>query len=335
MCEGRNLLEEEAANKIRDGEQAGLPEDALLDAYSQAVIGAAEKVSPSVVNITAGRGNQMSRGGSGVIITPDGYILTNDHVVSGTTSVEVTLHDGRVFSAQVVGTDPPTDTAVLRIMESSLPAAHLGDSRFLKVGQLVVAIGNPFGFQYTVTAGVVSALGRTLRSRTGRLIENIIQTDAALNPGSSGGALVNSRGEVVGVSTATIYPAQGLCFAIPINTAKRVVGMLISKGKVSRGYIGVIIQSIRLPRRLMRTFDLAQESGVIVLEIAPCSPAEKAGLMRRDIILGIGDITICTVDDLCRFLDENAFGKAYEVTVLRGESLKKLQVKPEEMPEQN
>lgn len=335
MCEGRNLLEEEAANKIRDGEQAGSPEDALLDAYSQAVVGAAEKVSPSVVNITAVGGNQMSRGGSGVIITPDGYILTNDHVVSGTTSVEVILHDGRVFSAQVVGTDPPTDTAVLRIMESGLPAARLGDSRSLKVGQLVVAIGNPFGFQYTVTAGVVSALGRTLRSRTGQLIENIIQTDAALNPGSSGGALVNSRGKVVGVSTATIYPAQGLCFAIPINTAKRVVGMLISKGKVSRGYMGVIIQSIRLPRRLMRTFDLAQESGVIVLEIAPHSPAEKAGLMRRDIILGIGDITIRIVDDLCRFLDENAFGKTYEVVALRGESLERLQVRPEEMPEQN
>jgi len=330
------LEEEKAVAKARVVAQTNSAEDkGLLDSYSRVVVGVAEKVSPAVVNISTSRQRGERGGGSGLILTPDGYVLTNDHVVHGVNSIEVTLNDGRTCSAQLVGTDPPTDTAVLRILVSDLPAAQFGDSQSLKVGQLVVAIGNPFGFQCTVTAGVISALGRSLRSKTGRLIENIIQTDAALNPGSSGGPLVNSRGEVVGINTAVIYPAQGLCFAIPINNVKRVVGMLISTGNVSRGYFGIVVQSIKLPRRLVRTLEFSQESGVIVLEIAPGSPASRAKLMSRDIILRISDTTISNIDDLHRFLDEHPFGKAYEIVILRGGSLKTLMVKPEELSTQD
>lgn len=327
------MLEDEAAHIKRSRQP---PKDAaLLDAYSQVVTGVAEEVSPSVVNINALNQSGRLTGGSGLILTPDGYVLTNDHVVCGARAIEVTLNDGRTLSAQLIGSDPPTDTAMIRISASDLPTAQLGDSQSLKVGQLVVAIGNPFGFQCTVTAGVISALGRSLRSQTGCLIENVIQTDAALNPGNSGGALVNSTGEVIGINTAIIYPAQGLCFAIPINTVKRVAGMLISKGKVSRGYLGIIVQSVQVPRRLVRSLGLSQESGVIVLEIAPGSPASKAALLSRDIILSIGNTVISSIDDLHRFLDEHAFGMMYEVVILRGGYVKRLVIKPEETPEQN
>lgn len=308
---------------------------ALLDAYSQVVVGVAEEISPSVVNITVLNPAGSLAGGSGLIITPDGYVLTNDHVVHKAQSIEVTLNDGRSFPAQVIGSDSATDTAIIRVSASDLPTAPLGDSQSLKVGQLVVAIGNPFGFQCSVTAGVISALGRSLRSKTGRLIENVIQTDAALNPGNSGGALVNSNGEVIGINTAIIYPAQGLCFAIPINTAKRVAGMLISKGKVTRGYLGISVQSVTLPRPLMRTLGLSQESGVIILEITPGSPASKANLMKKDIILGINSTVTRNIDDLLRFLDEHACGKLQDVIILRGRSVKRLTIIPEELPEQN
>lgn len=303
----------------------------LFDAYSRVVVGVAEKVSPAVVNISLSRGADQQSGGSGLIVTPDGYVLTNEHVVHGAISIEVTLNDGRICSARPVGTDPVTDIAVLRILAPDLPVVQLGDSQSLRVGQLVVAIGNPLGFQCTVTAGVVSALGRSLRSTTGRLIENIIQTDAALNPGSSGGPLVDTQGNVVGINTAIIYPAQGLCFAIPINAVKRVVGMLISQGKVSRGYLGIVVQTVKLPRRLTRTLDFFQESGVIVLEVAPDSPADKGKLMNRDIILRIADTAICSIDDLHRFLDEPTFGNTHDIVVLRGGSLKTLNIQPAEM----
>ncbi len=308
-------------------------ETTLLDAYSRTVVSAAERVSPAVVNISVLKvRKEQSGAGSGLIITPDGYVLTNEHVVHAANLIEVKLNDGRKYDARIVGTDPATDTAVLRIPGTDLPSACLGDSQKLRVGQLVVAIGNPFGFQCTVTAGVVSALGRSLRSASGRLIENIIQTDAALNPGSSGGPLVNARGVVIGMNTAVIFPAQGLCFAIPINTVKRVVQMLISSGKVSRGYLGIIAQPAPIQRRIARSLGLEQESGVGVVEVAPNSPAQRAKIAANDIILKIGDSLTTNVDELHRFLDENPAGKDYMVNVLRGNCMLELTVFPEEMP---
>ena len=304
----------------------------LLDTYSRTVVGVAERVSPAVVNISVLKvRKEQSGAGSGLIITPDGYLLTNEHVVHAANLIEVKLNDGRKFDAQIVGTDPATDTAVLRIPGSDLPSARLGDSQKLKVGQLVVAIGNPYGFQCTVTAGVVSALGRSLRSANGRLIENIIQTDAALNPGSSGGPLVNSQGDVIGMNTAVIFPAQGLCFAIPINMVKRVVQMLISTGKVNRGYLGIIAQPAPIQRRIARSLGLKQESGVGVVDVAPKSPAQQARIVPNDIILNIGGLPTNDVDELHRFLDEHPAGQNYEINVLRGTSLMKLSVKPQEM----
>ena len=308
-------------------------DNAILDSYSRTVIGVAEKISPSVVHIGVLKVRKEQTGtGSGLIITPDGYVLTNEHVVHGANLIEVRSNDGPKFDARIVGTDPATDTAVLRIPGSNLPSAALGDSQKLIVGQLVVAIGNPFGFQCTVTAGVISALGRSLRSTNGRLIENIIQTDAALNPGSSGGPLANSRGEVIGMNTAIIYPAQGLCFAIPVNTIKRVVQMLISQGKVSRGYLGIMAQPVLLERRVTRALGIQQESGVGVFEVARNSPADKALITPNDVILDIDDRPVTNVDELHSFLDENPAGKEYEVTVLRGASLLKLVIKPAESP---
>ena len=308
-----------------------LDDTALFDAYSQAVVGAAEKISPSVANIVVLNKDHKPVGeGSGLVITPDGYILTNAHVAASGNSFKVSLNDGRAFNGRIVGSDPPTDTAVIRISGSDLPTASLGDSSRLKVGQLVIAIGNPFGFQCTVTAGVISALGRSLRSQTGHLIENIIQTDAALNPGSSGGPLTDSRGLVIGMNTAVIFPAQGLCFAIPVNTIKRVVNMLINQGHVSRGYLGIILQTIPLQRRMVRTLNLHQENGVIILEVAPDSPAQKATLQARDIILRIGDTPITSMDDMHRFLTENPSGKEYSLTVVRYGTLIQIAVRPEE-----
>jgi S1-C subfamily serine protease len=310
-------------------------EAVILDSYSRTVVGVAEKVSPSVVHIGVLKARKEQSGaGSGIIITQDGYVLTNEHVVHGANLIEVKLNDGRKFSAEIVGTDPATDTAVLRIPGSDLPSARLGESQNLRVGQLVVAIGNPFGFQCTVTAGVISALGRSLRSTNNRLIDNVIQTDAALNPGSSGGPLVNSRAEVIGMNTAIIYPAQGLCFAIPINTVKRVVQMLISKGKVCRGYLGIMVQPALLQRRRARALGLNQESGVVVVEISPDSPADKARIIPNDIILKIDDTVITNIDELHRFLDEHAAGQDYGITILRGTAVLKLIVTPEEVPPQ-
>ncbi len=308
-------------------------ETSLLDAYSQIVVGVAEKLSPAVVHINVAQRRRELRGtGSGLIVTPDGYVLTNRHVVHRAKAIEVTLNDSRTFPAELVGEDAATDIAVLRIPPSDLPIAQLGDSQDLRVGQLVVAIGNPFGFQCTVTAGVISALGRTLRTEGGRLIENIIQTDASLNPGSSGGPLVDSDGKVIGINTAIIYPAQGLCFAIPIDTVKRVAGMLITTGKVSRGYLGITAQPVRLYPRLATRLKLTQDSGVAVLEVMPGSPAQRAGLVPKDIIVNIGEIPISGVDDLHRFLDEHPVGERYEMMVLRNGTVMKLDVTPDEAP---
>jgi S1-C subfamily serine protease len=322
------------------GQSAGntaLNEYPLLDAYSQAIIAAVEKVSPAVVNIDVrqqvrarGQVQEVPANGSGFIFTPDGFILTNSHVVHQATRIEVALADGRRFPASLLGDDPDTDLAVLRINAPNLAPAPLGDSHVLRVGQLVVAIGNPYGFQYTVTAGVVSALGRSIRSTTGRLIGNVIQTDAALNPGNSGGPLVTSAGEVIGVNTAVIMAAQGLCFAIPINTAKYVAALLIRDGRVRRSYIGLGGQNVALPRRVVRFHHLQVMSGVLVISLEPHSPAQKAGLRQGDVIVAFADQSIAEIDDLHKLLTEARIGVKSSLTILRGSEKMVLEVFPEE-----
>jgi S1-C subfamily serine protease len=256
-------------------------------------------------------------GGSGFFFTPDGFILTNSHVVSGASQVDATLLDGSRFGATLVGDDPHTDLAVVRISAPNQVAAQFGDSDAIRPGQLVVAVGNPYGFQCTVTAGVVSALGRTMRAKSGRLIDNVIQTDASLNPGNSGGPLVNSRGEVIGVNTAVILPAQGICFAIGINTAKFVAGRLIRDGRITRSYIGVAGQNIPLHRRVVRFYDLPGDSGVLVMSVEKGSPADKAGIREGDIIISYGEKSIGSVDDLHRLLTEEQLGVASPIRVVR------------------
>jgi S1-C subfamily serine protease len=315
---------------------------ATLDAYSQAVIRASEIVSPSVVKIEAemppppgprrgGRPGEELRGsGSGFVFTPDGYILTNSHVVSGARKLEVSLNDGRRLAANLVGDDPYTDLAVIRVDAPDLAPAVLGDSSRLRVGQLVVAIGNPYGFDCTVTAGVVSALGRSLRSQSGRLIDDVVQTDAALNPGNSGGPLCNTRGEVIGVNTAMIRPAQGICFAVAMRTATFVVSRLIREGRIRRSFIGVGGQDVPLLRRVVRFFDLPVESGVLVISVEPGSPGAQAGLRDGDIIVRFADKFIGGIDDLHRMLTEERVGEALEVTALRGRERITLTVRPAE-----
>lgn len=319
-----------------------MPDESLLDAYSQAVVEVAEKVSPAVVNINTifKRGPVppwlMPEGpkglGSGMVITPDGFILTNSHVVHDAEKLEITLSDGRTLPATLVGEDPQTDLAVIRLNVEGLPDVKLGDSSALKVGQLVIAIGNPFGFQATVTTGVVSALGRSLRAQTGRLIENIIQTDAPLNPGSSGGPLVNSKGEVIGINTAVIFGAQGLCFAIPVNTAKTVAGMLIKSGKVTRGYLGISGQVRPLHRRLVRYHKLKADSGVFVVAVEPEGPARQAGIREGDIVVFFDKQPVKSVDDLHKYLAEKPIGREYVITILRNGEKLDLKVTPTESP---
>jgi S1-C subfamily serine protease len=315
----------------------------LLDAYSQAVVNAAERVSPSVVHIhvsRSARGGPQASGtpheargsGSGFIFTPDGFVLTNSHVIQEADRIEVALTGGSRYLAQRVGNDPHTDLAVLRISAPNLVPAALGDTQSLRVGQLVVAIGNPYGFECTVTAGVVSALGRSLRSRSGRLIDSVIQTDAALNPGNSGGPLVNSRGEVIGVNTAVILPAQGICFAIAINTAKFVAGRLIKDGKITRSYIGVAGQNVPLHRRLVRFHHLPVESGVLVVSLEPQSPAHRAGIREGDVIVGYRDQPVPSIDDLHRFLTESQVGVHSPISVIRQNEKLVIDLVPGEAP---
>jgi S1-C subfamily serine protease len=319
------------------------PDGHLLDAYSRAVTGAAEAVSPSVAKIDIIQRSGVRRGpyrsqnephgsGSGFLFTPDGFILTNSHVVHQALKLNVSLPDGRQFPAELVGDDPHTDLAVIRINGSNLIPGKLGDSQDVKVGQLAIAIGNPYGFQCTVTAGVISALGRSLRSQSGRLIDNVIQTDAALNPGNSGGPLVNSAGEVIGVNTAVILPAQGICFAIAVNTAKFVAGQLIRDGKIRRSYIGVAGQNVPLHRRIVRFHHLEREYGILVVSIEKNSPAEKAGLREGDVIVNYGNSCVSGIDDLHRILTDSQVGVRSGLTIIRGTEKITLEIVPQEAP---
>jgi len=338
------LSEEELNGGLKTAESPS-PADSdprLLDAYSRAVIAAAEAVSPSVVNIEVHlasreraltdprRPSEAHGSGSGFIFTADGLILTNSHVVHRAAEIDVTLSDGRRYVADVVGDDPSTDLAVIRISAPTLIPARLGDSKTVRPGQVAIAIGNPYGFQTTVTAGVVSALGRSLRSRSGRLIDDVIQTDAALNPGNSGGPLVDSLGNVIGVNTAVIMGAQGICFAIGIDTAKFVAGRLIRDGKIRRGYIGVAGQTVPLHRRVVRFHGLPVETGVLVVSVEPHSPARRAGLTAGDLIIRYDDRAVTGVDDLHKILTDQRVGQPAVLTILRRTELLTLSIIPEE-----
>jgi S1-C subfamily serine protease len=339
--------------EIPTGEVSDAP---LLDAYSRAVTSAVKTVTPAVVHIHvrthSDSGRARGGSGSGVLFTPDGFILTNSHVVHDAWQIRVTLSDaagGAEVGAQLIGEDPHTDLAVIRLTggmgistdaegtdaeststRRTLPHAALGDSAALQPGQLVIAIGNPLGFQATVTAGVVSAVGRTFRSHSGRLIDNVIQTDAALNPGNSGGPLVNSRGEVVGINTAIIAMAQGLCFAVPINTAKHVATQLIAHGKVSRSYIGVMGQTVPIPRRITRFWKLNQTTGILAAGIEDHSPAAHAGVEDGDILLALGGAPVKDIDALHRLLTADRIGKSASLTILRGPDKLDLTITPGE-----
>jgi S1-C subfamily serine protease len=300
----------------------GVADEELLDAYSRAVIGAVDAVAPAVAHIKVRDG-----AGSGVVFTPDGFVLTNHHVVErGSGAITVTLPDGRSANADLVGRDPDTDLAVVRMGGDTLPWARFGDSRRLRVGQIVVAIGNPFGFQHSVTSGIVSARGRSLRSRSGRLIEDLIQTDAALNPGNSGGPLVTTNGDVIGINTAVVAGAQGLCFAIASNTARLVAARLIRDGKVRRGYLGIVGHQTPIPRALARANRLAAPSGVIVASVDRAGPAAAAGVVEGDIILAFAGRPIGGIDDLLRALTDDSIGVETEITVLRAGARRSLRI---------
>ena len=313
---------------------------ALLDSYSRTVTRVVEKVAPAVVNIRVRHGGHARQDGpggtgSGFVIAPDGYVLTNSHVVHDASRFEVTVADGRVFSAILVGEDPETDLAVIRINASQLARARLGDSRSVRAGQIAIAIGSPFGFHQTVTAGVVSALGRSMRSQSGRLIDNVIQTDAALNPGNSGGPLVNSSGEVIGVNTAIIHPAQGICFAIASNTAEFVAAWLIKEGRIRRSWIGVAGQNVAIHRRVIRFHRLAVDHGILVAGFEPGSPASRAGLREGDIIVAFEGEPVSGIDDLHRHLVGAAIGIPAEITVIRHTEKLNLVITPEELAPAN
>jgi S1-C subfamily serine protease len=304
----------------------------LLDAYSNAVSAAVAEAQPAVVHIEVRGGETPGGAGSGFLISPDGLLLTNSHVVHGAGELRVFLGDGRRLSADLVGDDPDTDLAVLRVSASDLVHLKLGDSGAVRPGQIAIAIGSPMGFQQTVTAGIVSGLGRSLRGASGRLIDNVIQTDAALNPGNSGGPLVNARAQVIGVNTAIIRPAQGICFAIASNTARWVTGLLIKDGRIRRSYIGVAGQNVPLLRKLILHHRLAQETGVLVAGLEPGSPAVLAGLAEGDILLALDGVSTPAIDSLHRLLTGDRIGERAIVTFLRGVELRRHAIIPLETP---
>jgi S1-C subfamily serine protease len=297
----------------------------LLDAYSHAVSNAVATVAPAVahVRVERAKGRQGARegSGSGFLITPDGYLVTNSHVAGAASRVEVTLPDGRLAGAEIVGDDPDSDLAVLKVAAGDLAWCRFGDSAKLRVGQIAIAIGSPYGFQHSVTAGIVSALGRSMRAQSGRLLDNIVQTDAALNPGNSGGPLTDSRGNVIGVNTAVILPAQGICFAIAASTAERVAIALIREGRVRRAYLGIAGQTLELPTRMVRHFDLTRRFGVRIESVAADSPAARAGCMPGDIVVSVDDVAAGSIDDLQRLLGGAAIGRRIALGVLRGDRI--------------
>ena len=310
----------------------------LLDAYSSAVVRVVEAVSPSVVHVQVRgvRGGFSAQGsGSGTILSPDGLVLTNNHVVEGTSAIQLGLTDGRRLPARVLGRDPDTDIAVLRAETGDrLPAARLGDSKKVRPGQIAIAIGNPFGFESTVTAGIVSAVGRSLRAQNNRLIGDVIQTDAALNPGNSGGPLVNSRAEVVGVNTAVIMGAQGICFSVASNTAQHVLTQILQHGRVRRARLGIAGDQVRLPQRIKAATGLKQEAGVRVVEVQPGSPAHSAGLEPGDVVVGLDRETVTGIDDIARILDGTRIDKRVAIHVLREGRLATFEIIPtERLPE--
>src|SRR5438132_1824185 len=310
-------------------------DDLLLDEYSRSVVSAVARVAPAVVNIEIEQRvkngpRDVAGSGSGFVITPDGFILTNSHVIHHSTRIAVNVPDGRDCPAQLIGDDPDTDLAVIRIDAPQLAHVRLADSESLRVGQVAIAIGNPLGFQASVTAGVISALGRSMYSQSGRLIDNIIQTDAALNPGNSGGPLVNSAGEVIGVNTAMIRPAQGICFAIASNTARLVAGWLIRDGRIRRSYIGVAGQNVPLHRRVIRFYDLPLETGVLVVSIEKNSPAERAGLREGDLIVVFNSQPVASVHDLPKVLVGEQIGVSATLTVIRHTEKLELPILPAE-----
>lgn len=308
-------------------------DESLLDAYSETVTSVVDRAAEAVVNLRVEGASSKHRGagGSGFVISPDGFVATNSHVVQGATEIEVTMHDGSSFPARIVGDDPDNDLAVVRVSTSGLPYLNFGDSSRLRVGQIAVAIGSPFGFQQTVTTGVVSALGRAMRSESGRLLDDIIQTDAALNPGNSGGPLLDTNGRVIGVNTAIILPAQGICFAIASNTAEMVAGWLISDGRIRRSWIGVIGQNVPVHPRLVRFHKLPANQGVLVAGTEPASPARRAGLITGDIIVGFRDQPIRSIDALHRLLVAEEIGKIADLSVLRYTRRLVVPVVPEEL----
>jgi S1-C subfamily serine protease len=307
-------------------------DDELLDAYSHAIVGVVEKVSPSVVHVRV-RGTRMGQlgSGSGTIIAPDGLVLTNNHVVDGVAQIDLALHDGRVVPARILGRDPDTDIAVLRAETSDrLPAARIGNSKKVRQGQVAVAIGNPFGFESTVTAGIVSAVGRSLRAQNGRLISDVIQTDAALNPGNSGGPLVNSRAEVIGVNTAVIMGAQGICFSVASNTAQHVLTQILQHGRVPRAKLGIAGDQVHLPQRIKAQTRLQQDAAVRVVEVQPGSPAHAGGIEPGDVIVGVDKEVVTGIDDIARVLDGTRIDKRVSIRILREGRSRTLEVVPTE-----
>jgi S1-C subfamily serine protease len=330
----RRILDDELRPVATGHSRSPQPSDAhLLDAYSTAVSGAAEKISPSVVHVEVAHakshGGPQGGSGSGFVFTPDGFILTNSHVVSRASTIHLTLLDGRRLAADLVGDDPDSDLAVLRIGAPDLVASELGDSSALKVGQVAIAIGSPYGFQYSVTAGVVSAMGRSLRAASGRMIDNVIQTDAALNPGNSGGPLVSSRGQVIGVNTAVILPAQGICFAIAVNTAKFVAARLMRDGRINRAHLGIAGMNVPIQRKVVRFHRLAVEHGVMVSSVESGGAADKAGIRPNDIVIAFGEHPVTSIDMLHKLLSDEHADVKTPLTILRGAEKLAIEVTPE------